>query len=208
MRKYLNANALLFSITLLLVPLKSTQAFSSIAGATTSKSLQHNHNSNRNRNSNSNSNSNSNRNRNNNRHLVVRRKMVQGVVVDGDNCLVNTNPATGEIISRVRCTTPGELGELVDTARASQREWRTKSVHDRVALLKTCIDELAAVSDPMIELIVREMGKPIGEAREEVEFAVVDQDEYFGILLESLGPKTYGKSTVVRHPYGVVAIMR
>mmetsp|Transcript_19182 Transcript_19182/g.40377 ORF Transcript_19182/g.40377 Transcript_19182/m.40377 type:complete len:466 (+) Transcript_19182:389-1786(+) len=133
--------------------------------------------------------------------------MVQGVVIDSDNCLVNTNPATGEIISRVKCTTPGELEGLIDTAKVSQREWRTTSVEDRVNLLKTCMDELAAISDPMIELIVKEMGKPIGEAKEEVDYAVVVQEEYFDILLESLTPKTYGKSTVVRHPYGVVAIM-
>eukprot|EP00536_Pseudo-nitzschia_multiseries_P008568 jgi/Psemu1/241326/estExt_Genewise1.C_2190023 len=133
--------------------------------------------------------------------------MVQGVLIDDDNCLVNTNPATGEIISRVKCTTPDELEEMIATAKTSQREWRTKPLEERVDLLKECIAELTAVSDPIIELIVREMGKPIAEAREEVEFATGDQDEYFNIVLEAIKPKTYGKSSVVRHPYGVVAIM-
>jgi len=133
--------------------------------------------------------------------------MVQGVLIDDENCLVNTNPATGEIISRVKCTTPEELGEIIDTAKTSQKEWRKTSLEDRIRILKDCIKELAAVSDPMIDLIVREMGKPIAEAKEEMEYAVVDQDAYFDILLDSLKPKTYGKSTVVRQPYGVVAIM-
>ena len=134
--------------------------------------------------------------------------MVQGVVIDNENCLVNTNPATGEIISRVKCTSPDELEGIIETARASQRAWRMKSLEVRVGLLKECIEELAAVSDPMIKLIVQEMGKPIGEAKEEVDYAVEDQDEYFDILLDAIKPKAYGKSTVVRHPYGVVAIMR
>jgi len=134
--------------------------------------------------------------------------MVQGVVIDSENCLVNTNPATGEVISRVKCTTSEELGTIIDTARASQREWRKLSIEDRIAVLKDCIKELAAVSDSMTKLIVKEMGKPIGEAKEEVDYAVLDQDEYFDILMESIKPKKYGKSTVVRHPYGVVAIMR
>ena len=75
-------------------------------------------------------------------------------------------------------------------------------------MLKDCVNELATYSDELVELIVQEMGKPIGEAKEEVQYAVEDQDEYFDILLESIRPKTYGTSTVVRHPYGVVAIMR
>ena len=134
--------------------------------------------------------------------------MAQGVLIDDENCLVNTNPATGEVISKVKCTTPEKLQEIIDTAKESQREWRTKSLEDRVTVLKECIKELAAVSDPMIQLIVQEMGKPIGEAKEEMKYAVEDQDEYFNILLESIKPKKYGKSTVVRQPYGVVAIMR
>lgn len=133
--------------------------------------------------------------------------MAQGVLIDDENCLVNTNPATGEVISKVKCTTPEELGEIIDTAKISQKEWRQIPIEDRVGMLKDCIKELTAVYEPMVQLIVKEMGKPIGEAEEEVDYAVEDQDAYFDILLESLKPKSYGKSTVVRHPYGVVAIM-
>jgi acyl-CoA reductase-like NAD-dependent aldehyde dehydrogenase len=112
------------------------------------------------------------------------------------------------MISKVKCTTPEQLDVIIATAKSSQKEWRKKSVEERVDILKDCIKELTAVSDEMIQLIVQEMGKPIAEAKEEMEYAVNDQDEYFNILLESIKPKKYGKSTVVRHPYGVVAIMR
>ncbi len=139
--------------------------------------------------------------------FVTKRNMAQGVVIDEDNCLVNTNPATGEVISKVRCTTLEEIEEMIATARSAQKEWRTLSLEDRIQLLKECVNELAKHSDSLIEWIVREMGKPIGEAKDEVQCATQDQDEYFDILLQSLQPKTYGKSTVVRHPYGVVAIM-
>ena len=134
--------------------------------------------------------------------------MAQGVVIDDDNCLVNTNPATGEIISKVKCTTSEELEGMIETAKSAQKEWRQKSVEERISMLKDCVNELATYSDELVELIVKEMGKPIGEAKEEVQYAVEDQDDYFDILLESIRPKTYGTSTVVRHPYGVVAIMR
>lgn len=139
---------------------------------------------------------------------ITRRNMVQGVLVDDQNCLVNTNPATGEVISKVPCTTLDELEQRIDEAHTAQIEWRQKSLQERIQILKDCISDLRQVSEPMVQLIVQEMGKPINEAKEEVAYAVEDQDEYFDILLESLQPKTYGKSKVVRHPYGVVAIMR
>jgi len=133
--------------------------------------------------------------------------MAQGVLIDDENCLVNTNPATGEVISKVKCTTPEELGDIIDNAKAAQKEWRKKAVDERIDILKDCVKELATLSEELTELIVQEMGKPIGEAKEEVQCAVEDQDEYFATMLESIRPKKYGKSTVVRHPYGVVAIM-
>ena len=134
--------------------------------------------------------------------------MAQGVVIDDDNCLVNTNPATGEVISRVKCTTPEEIEAMIEAAKAAQKEWSKKSVEERISLLKACVSELATHSEDLARLIVEEMGKPINEAKEEVQCAVEDLDEYFDIMLESIRPKKYGSSTVVRHPYGVVAIMR
>mmetsp|Transcript_23595 Transcript_23595/g.25130 ORF Transcript_23595/g.25130 Transcript_23595/m.25130 type:complete len:314 (+) Transcript_23595:170-1111(+) len=92
-------------------------------------------------------------------------------------------------------------------ARSSQKEWRKNSYEQRIDILKDCIKEISSISDQMIKLIVEEMGKPIAEAEEEIQYAVDDQDEYFDILLESMKPKQYGKCTVVRHPHGVVAIM-
>mmetsp|Transcript_18801 Transcript_18801/g.46672 ORF Transcript_18801/g.46672 Transcript_18801/m.46672 type:complete len:519 (+) Transcript_18801:49-1605(+) len=140
-------------------------------------------------------------------NYLTQRNMAQGVVIDDENCLVNTNPATGEVISKVKCTTPEEIEDMIEKAKVAQKQWRKVSVEDRIQMLKDCVTELAKDSDKLTELIVAEMGKPIEEAKEEVEFATGDQTEYFNIMLESLQPKKYGKSTVVRNPYGVSAIM-
>ena len=134
--------------------------------------------------------------------------MAQGVVIDDENRLVNTNPATGEVISRVKCTTAEEIESMIDKSKTAQKEWRKKSVEERISILKDCVQELRKYSEELTQLIVQEMGKPIGEAKMEVHYAVEDTDEYFDVLLESIKPKKYGKNTVVRHPYGVVAIMR
>jgi succinate-semialdehyde dehydrogenase/glutarate-semialdehyde dehydrogenase len=131
--------------------------------------------------------------------------MVQGVIVE-DGCLVNTNPATGEVISRVKCSLPEEVEAMVATANEAQGPWAAKSLEERVELLKKGLQAISKQSDALITLMVQEMGKPIGEAKDEMEFAV-GKDEFMDLLLKSLQPQTFGSCLVVRDPFGVVAIM-
>lgn len=131
--------------------------------------------------------------------------MVQGVAVES-GCLINTNPATGEIISRVPCSTPEQVDEMIQLAAKAQKEWSQKKLEDRISLLRQGLKAVGGVSRDLVELIVKEMGKPIGEAKEEMEFAV-GKDEFLDLLFESLRPQTHGKCTIVRDPFGVVAIM-
>jgi succinate-semialdehyde dehydrogenase/glutarate-semialdehyde dehydrogenase len=132
--------------------------------------------------------------------------MVQGVVVE-NGCLVNTDPATGEEISRVACSTPEQVEEMIAKANAVQSNWAYEhTCQDRIELLKKGLQGIASVSDKLAESMVREMGKPICEAKEEMECAV-DKGEYFDILQQALEPKAHGSSTVFRSPFGVVVIL-
>jgi succinate-semialdehyde dehydrogenase/glutarate-semialdehyde dehydrogenase len=131
--------------------------------------------------------------------------MVQGVLIE-DDYLVNTNPATGEVISRVKTTSPEELDSMIESSREAQTLWKALSCEERVSMLKDAIQAVKGVSDDLAKSMVHEMGKPIGEAQDEMD-AAVNNDEYMDILLDCIKPKTYGSSTIVRHPYGVVAIM-
>jgi acyl-CoA reductase-like NAD-dependent aldehyde dehydrogenase len=140
--------------------------------------------------------------------------MVQGVQIEEEDdnngvvvsVLINTNPATGEVISKVPCTTMDELETKITTAQAAQKQWQLTPLSDRIATLKGALQAVRLIQDDLVKMIVQEMGKPIGEAQDEME-AAVNKDDYFQILLESLQPQKYDNSTVVRHPYGVVAIM-
>jgi acyl-CoA reductase-like NAD-dependent aldehyde dehydrogenase len=132
--------------------------------------------------------------------------MVQGVVVE-NGCLVNTNPATGEEISRVTSSTPEQVEEMIAKANAVQSNWAYEhTCENRIELLKKGLQVIADVSDKLAESMVQEMGKPICEAEEEMECAV-DKKEFFEILQQALEPKTHGSSTVVRSPFGVAAIL-
>jgi aldehyde dehydrogenase (NAD+) len=131
--------------------------------------------------------------------------MGQGVVVD-DGFIVNTNPATGEIISRVKCSLPEEVDHMVKIANEVQRLWVQKTCQERIQLLNTALAAVKEQSEKLVEWMVKEMGKPIIEAQEEMECAV-GKEEFMVILESSLQPQTFGTSTVVRDPLGVVVIL-
>jgi acyl-CoA reductase-like NAD-dependent aldehyde dehydrogenase len=131
--------------------------------------------------------------------------MVQGVIVE-HGCLINTNPATGVIISRVPCSTPEEVEGMVHASAIAQIEWSQTPLEDRIDFLRQGLNAIAKISDSLVDLIVTEMGKPLAEAKEELQWAV-GKDHFMDLLLESLQPQTHGKCTIVRDPFGVVAIM-
>ena len=132
--------------------------------------------------------------------------MVQGVVIE-NGCIVNTNPATGQVISRVKCTTPSQVQDMVKTAKEAQLEWSTKDAKERIDLLRKSLEALSAQSDKLASLMVQEMGKPISQAKEEMEGAVARKGEFMDILEKAQEPQTFGNSIVVREALGVVVVL-
>lgn len=134
------------------------------------------------------------------------KRMGQGVLVE-DGCLVNTNPATGEVISRVPCTTLDNLKTIIALAKESQPAWAFRTTLDeRMDKLQHALQQVKERSSDLEQLIVQEMGKPLAQAKEEMEFAV-NKEQFLNLLKNSLQPQTFGNSTVVRHPLGVVVIL-
>lgn len=131
--------------------------------------------------------------------------MVQGVLIE-NGCIVDTNPATGEVIARVPCTTPAQVDELVAKVKQVQVEWSNKDAKDRMNLLRKALQALATQSDKLASLMVQEMGKPLSEAVEEMEGAVGKQ-EFMDILEKAQEPQTFGTSIVVREALGVVVVL-
>lgn len=133
--------------------------------------------------------------------------MVQGVPIK-DGFIVNKNPATGETLSLVPCTTPEELDHAVAAAKTAQKAWSTIfTAAQRVDLLRKGLAELAQQRDELAQWIVREMGKPLAQAVAEVDGAVDGKSEYLDVLVEALQPKQHGTSLVLRQPYGVVGLL-
>ena len=82
------------------------------------------------------------------------------------------NPATGESLATYPTISDEDLAKAVDKAAAAHDGWsRSTTVAERAALIQKVADLHTERREELANLIVREMGKPIGQALSEVDFA-------------------------------------
>ncbi|MEO3761404.1 NAD-dependent succinate-semialdehyde dehydrogenase [Mycobacterium sp. B14F4] len=79
------------------------------------------------------------------------------------------DPATGEQLAQYPEITDGELNDLIGRSAAAYRSWRTTPLDQRRAVLSRAAQIHREQADELAELITLEMGKPIAQARGEVE---------------------------------------
>ncbi len=79
------------------------------------------------------------------------------------------NPATGVLVETIPAIDDGELERRVAAAGGAFGRWRCEPFPRRAELVLAAADVLEANRDEYAAIITREMGKPIGSARGEVE---------------------------------------
>ena len=79
------------------------------------------------------------------------------------------NPATEETIAEYEAHDENEIARRLEKAEATYRSWRATSFAERGKLLAATAEHLRGSGDKYAELMTREMGKPIAQARAEVE---------------------------------------
>lgn len=126
--------------------------------------------------------------------------------------IVSTNPATGDEIARYEEHGAPEIEFALDGAARAQAHWRLVPVNSRVELLRKMGVVLRSRRDALALLITSEMGKPILEARAEIEKCAWNCDFYAenapAYLADESLPSAATESYAVFDPLGVVlAIM-
>jgi acyl-CoA reductase-like NAD-dependent aldehyde dehydrogenase len=94
--------------------------------------------------------------------------LIAGKLVAGANLMDVINPATGEVFARCPRAGSDELDKAVAAARAAFKSWSKTSYEERAALLHRMAEVLEQNQDWMGELLTREQGKPVGQARAEI----------------------------------------
>lgn len=82
---------------------------------------------------------------------------------------VSLNPATGEELARYPFQTATQLDQALARSADAYRQWRQVSVADRAAVLVNVATALRNNSEALARSMTLEMGKPILQARAEVE---------------------------------------
>jgi succinylglutamic semialdehyde dehydrogenase len=136
----------------------------------------------------------------------------EAAVVDRDrvpHTLVSTSPATGEQLWS------GEIGDAaaeVAVARAAWPEWAAHSHAFRIETLRRFANVVRKREQEFAELIARETGKPLWEARTEVGAVVnkveISVDAYAERTPQRKMEAAMGNKVAVRHkPHGVLAVL-
>jgi acyl-CoA reductase-like NAD-dependent aldehyde dehydrogenase len=126
--------------------------------------------------------------------------------------LLSVNPATEATVAKYDEHTPAQVEAALAQAAAAQRAWRATPIAERLPLLLAIAAELRADREPFAQLITSEMGKPIAEARAEIDksaWALTHYAEHAErYLAAETVPSAATESTVVFEPLGVLlAIM-
>ena len=123
--------------------------------------------------------------------------------------LTSFEPATGE---RLWTGAAGDVGAEVSAARAAWAGWAAKPFAVRVETLRRFANLARARLEPFADLIARETGKPLWEAKTEVEAVIGKVDISVSAYAERTAQRrlegALGARVAVRHkPHGVLAVL-
>lgn len=123
--------------------------------------------------------------------------------------LISYEPATGDEVWR---GVYSDVDEAVSRARSAWSVWAARPLSERIELLRRFANEVKREGDSFAELIAREAGKPLWEARTEVDAVIAKVDISVQAYAERTGKKKHDSamngSTALRHkPHGVMAVL-
>jgi len=132
------------------------------------------------------------------------------VAADDGRTLDVENPASGELLGQVPLMGAAETARAIAAAERAWGTWRRRPAKERAALLRRWHELVLAHTEALAELMTREQGKPLAEARGEVAYAAA-----FIEWFAEEGKRLYGETIpspladrrllVLREPIGVCA---
>src|SRR4051812_48053338 len=93
------------------------------------------------------------------------------VEADGGARFDVTDPAGGGVVGTVPDATMDDVRRAIDAADAALPAWRTTTALERSRLLRRAADLLRERLDEIGAVMTAEQGKPLAEARGEVDYA-------------------------------------
>lgn len=127
--------------------------------------------------------------------------------------VTSTSPAApGDVVGEFAEADAGAVVAVLEAARHAARGWGSGPAHQRARALHHAADAVEGAAGDLTELVVREVGKPLTEARGELARAVSILRYYAQQALDPDGetyPAADGRSLLMarRHPHGVAGLI-
>ncbi|MGE8542417.1 MAG: NAD-dependent succinate-semialdehyde dehydrogenase [Acinetobacter sp.] len=120
------------------------------------------------------------------------------------------NPATAEILGTLQFTSAQDIADAIQSAHQAFKVWRKTTAYDRSVKIRQIAKLMYERTDDLAQQISLELGKPLVEAKKEVQTAAEmfewASEEARRIYGKTIAPRTANiKQTVVYEPVGVVA---
>ena len=121
-----------------------------------------------------------------------------------------TNPARGDVIAEVADISRAEVGAVIDTVSAAQKEWAARTAKERANILRAWYNLMMANAGDLATILTAEQGKPLAEAKGEIaygasfiEWFAEEAKRVYGETVP--GHQADKRITVIRQPIGVCA---
>jgi len=141
---------------------------------------------------------------------IQTRLLIGGELVDGAGPEIEVeNPFTEEIFASVGSASREQLDDAVRAATAAKAEWASMPAVDRAPLLHGIATAMRERTDELALLMTREIGRPLTESADEVEWCAACFDYYAEVARSEIGRvippiESSQFAVVVKEPHGVV----
>ena len=136
--------------------------------------------------------------------------LIGGEPVTGKGTLLEVeNPATEAVVAGVGSASESQLDQAVKAANDAKAEWAAMPAVDRAPLLHGIASKLRARADELGLLMTTEIGRPLTESTDEVEWCAACFDYYAEVGRSETGRvippiESSQFAVVVKEPHGVV----
>lgn len=138
------------------------------------------------------------------------RLLIGGKMMNGEGAgLAVENPATEETVATVGSASAAQLDMAVEAARAASRGWAALPGVDRTPLLRGVAAALRERTEELAAIMTTEIGRPLTESADEVEWCAACFDYYAEVARSEIGRvippiESSQFAVVVKEPHGVV----
>ncbi len=126
--------------------------------------------------------------------------------------ITSTSPqAPDDVVAEAPALSAAAVAQCAVGARGAQREWCSLNASARASALAGAARDLRSRRDEAVALVIREVGKPLGEAAGEVDRAIAILEYYaqaaFAPLGELFPPSIGGLLYTERRPHGIAGLI-